>query len=90
MPPLPPLIASSVVEGDMKRGDELDDLLFPSNVEEKVDLELRPQDQPTHTVSHMLPSGYSLTWPIWHLLPKAEKVRIARLQVRRKQCCKQH
>jgi len=29
-------------------------------------------------VAHLLPSGYSLTWPIWHLLPLSEKVRIAR------------
>ena len=35
-------------------------------------------DRPMRQVSYMLPSGYSLTWPIWHRMSHAEKLKIAR------------
>ena len=35
---------------------------------------------PVREVSYLLPSGHSLTWSIWHRLPRDEKLKIARTE----------
>ena len=37
------------------------------------------KDDAAVPINYQLPSGYQLTWPIWHRLPNDDKVRIARL-----------